>query len=72
MGHLAMSAENNVVVMLSLGKSLLDLGKVSSIDDTFKEIQMVTAEELIELANKEFDMNAMTTLTYLPNKNGVY
>lgn len=72
MGHLAMSAENNVGVMLTMAKSLLDLGKVSSIDETFNEIQKVTADELIELANQELDLDAMTTLTYIPKKNGVY
>jgi predicted Zn-dependent peptidase len=72
MGHLAMSAENNVGVMLTMGKSLLDLEKVSSIDEIFNKIQKVTADELIELANQEFDLDAMTTLTYLPKKNGAY
>jgi predicted Zn-dependent peptidase len=72
MGHLAMSAENNVGMMLSYGKSLLDLGRINSIDTVFKKIQDVTAQELIELANQELDVDAMSTLTYLPKNNGVY
>jgi len=72
MGHLAMAAENNVGMMLSIGKSLLDLGKINSIDDVFKQIQIVSAAELQELANDEFDLDAMSTLTYLPKNNGVY
>jgi len=72
MGHLAMSTENNVGVMLSLGKSILDLGKVTSLDETFKKIQKVEATELLDLANQELNIEAMTTLTYLPKKNGVY
>jgi predicted Zn-dependent peptidase len=72
MGHLAMAAENNVGMMLSIGKSLLDLDKINSIDDVFKEIQVVSAAELQELANDEFDLDAMSTLTYLPKNNGVY
>ena len=72
MGHLAMAAENNVGMMLSIGKSLLDLGKINSIDDIFKEIQVVSASELQDLANEELDIEAMSTLTYLPKTNGVY
>ncbi len=72
MGHLALSVENNVGVMLSLGKSLLDLGEVTSLDETFKKIQSVGAAELLALANEELDVEAMTTLTYLPKKNEVY
>jgi predicted Zn-dependent peptidase len=72
MGHLAMAAENNVGMMLSIGKSLLDLEKISSIDDIFKKIQAVSATELIDLANEELDVEAMSTLTYLPKSNGVY
>lgn len=72
MGHLAMAAENNVGMMLSIGKSLLDLDKISSIDDVFKKIQVVSATELQELANEQFDIEAMSTLTYLPKTNGVY
>jgi predicted Zn-dependent peptidase len=72
MGHLAMAAENNVGMMLSIGKSLLDLEKVNSIDDVFKKIQAVNATELIDLANEELDVDSMSTLTYLPKTNGVY
>lgn len=72
MGHLAMAAENNVGMMLSIGKSLLDLGKINSIDDIFKEIQVVSANELQDLANEELEIEAMSTLTYLPKTNGVY
>lgn len=72
MGHLAMAAENNVGMMLSIGKSLLDLEKIISIDDIFKEIQAVSASELQDLANEELDIDAMSTLTYLPKTNGVY
>jgi predicted Zn-dependent peptidase len=72
MGHLAMAAENNVGMMLSIGKSLLDLDRINSIDDIFKEIQAVSAGELQELANEELNIDAMSTLTYLPKTNGVY
>jgi len=72
MGHLAMAAENNAGMMLSQAKSLLDLGKINTIDDIFGKIRQITAEELQELANSEFDLDMMSTLKYIPKKNGVY
>ncbi len=72
MGHLAMAAENNAGMMLSIGKSLLDLEKINSIDEIFKQIKVVNAGELLDLANQELDTEAMSTLTYLPKSNGVY
>jgi predicted Zn-dependent peptidase len=72
MGHLAMAAENNAGMMLSFGKSLLDLNRINSLDNIFKKIQKVSAAELQELARTELDIETMSTLTYLPKENGVY
>jgi predicted Zn-dependent peptidase len=72
MGHLAIAAENNTGMMLSQAKSLLDLGKINSIDDIFENIRKVSAEELQELANEELKIDQMSTLAYIPKKNGVY
>ena len=72
MGHLAMAAENNAGMMLSFGKSLLDLDKINSIDDIFKEIEQVSVQDLQDLANQELDLDTMSSLIYLPKKNGVY
>lgn len=72
MGHLAMAAENNVGIMLSMGKSLLDQDKISSIDEVFRKIKRVTASELQDLAVQELEIDYMSSLTYIPLKNGVY
>ena len=72
MGHLAIAAENNTGMMLSQAKSLLDMGKINSLDDIFAEIRKVSAEELQELANAELNTDQMSTLAYIPKKNGVY
>ncbi len=72
MGHLAMGAENNAGVMLSQGKSLLDLNRIDTLDEIFAEIKKVTAAQLQDLANRELDPDTMSTLVYLPKNNGVY
>ncbi len=72
MGHLAMGAENNAGVMLSLGKSLLDQDRIDTLDEIFAGIKKVTAGQLQDLANAELKPESMSTLMYLPKKNGLY
>ena len=72
MGHLAMAAENNAGMMLRMGKSLLDLDRINSIDDSFAKIKAVSAEQILDLANEELNIDKMSSLTFIPRKNGVY
>lgn len=65
-GQLAMSEENNNSLMLMLSKSLLDLGEVRSLEDVFKQIDTVTQQNLLEVANEVFEPTLLSTLTYLP------
>jgi predicted Zn-dependent peptidase len=50
--------------MLSLGKSLVIFDKIDSIEDLCKQIDRVTASELLETANDIFEPNKMSTLIY--------
>ncbi len=72
MGHLAMAAENNLTLMMSQAKSLLDQERLFTLDELFDSIKQVTAGQLLELANELLDINQMSSLTYLPQKNGVH
>lgn len=65
-GQLAMSEENNNAVMLMMAKSILDLDKVPDINELFDKIENTTAEQLVELARENLDMDRMSMLTYLP------
>lgn len=65
-GQLAMSEENNNAVMLMMAKSILDLDKVPDINELFDEIDHTTAEQLVELARKNFVVEEMSMLTFLP------
>ncbi len=72
MGHLAMAAENNLTLMMSQAKSLLDQERLFTLDELFDSIKQVTAGQLLELANELLDIDQMSSLTYLPQKNGVH
>jgi predicted Zn-dependent peptidase len=63
-GYLARGYENHESLMLSLGKSLVIFNKIDSIEDLCKQIDRVTASELLETANDIFEPNKMSTLIY--------
>jgi predicted Zn-dependent peptidase len=48
--------------MLGIGRSLLVHGEVDTLDEAFKKINSVTADQIIEVANEIFVNNS--TLIY--------
>ena len=67
MGQLAMSEENNSSLMLMMGKSMLDLNAIQSIDEIFKEIADISSSKLRDIANETLEEKNLSILTFLPN-----
>lgn len=65
-GQLAMAEENNVSLMLMMGKSLLDLGMIEEIEDIYKRIYAIKASELQDIANEMFEEDTLSILTFKP------
>ncbi len=65
-GQLAMSEENNSSIMIMMGKSLLDLGVIQSIESVFAEIDAIEAHKIQELAVSALDISQMSQLLYIP------
>lgn len=65
-GQIALSQENKVNLMLSLGKSLLLYNRVDTIQEVYDKINAVTAEQIFEIANESFLPNHLSKLYYLP------
>lgn len=65
-GQLAMAEENNMNLMLMMGKSLLDLGHIRSLEQIFREVRSITALQLQELAREMFHFDDFSTLIFLP------
>jgi len=63
-GYLLRSYDNHENMMLSLGKSLLIFEKIESIEEIFKKIDAVTADELKETASVIFNEPSLSTLVY--------
>lgn len=65
-GQMAMAEENNISLMLMLGKSLLVHNKIETFDDVVKKIRNVSSNELFEIANEIFDENKLSFLYFVP------
>ena len=66
-GQLAMAEENNASLMLMLGKSILDMDKIDSLDEVFQKIRNVSSQQLMDIANEMLSEDRLSHLTFLPN-----
>lgn len=69
MGQLAMAEENNISLMLMMGKSILDTGEVDSLEYIFEQIRNINAAELREMAQEMFEEDSLSFLTFTPTVN---
>ncbi len=65
-GQLAMSEENNVSLMIMLGRSILDLNRIDLLEDIIKEIRSVTSLDLRNIANEIFRESKTCRLIFEP------
>lgn len=65
-GQLAMAEENNMNLMLMMGKSLLDLDHIRSFEEIIGEVRNISSAKLQEMANEIFDYKDFSILTFLP------
>jgi len=63
-GQIAISQESNVNELLSIGKSILAYDKVDSIEQILKEIEDISANQLLDVANEVFDPKQLSLLIY--------
>lgn len=65
LGQLAISSDNGETQCLSMGKGLLAYGKISSGKDNKAMVEAITAEDVQEMAQKIFDKDKISKLTYI-------
>jgi predicted Zn-dependent peptidase len=70
-GQLALSEENHQSIMMMMGRSLLDLGKVPTLEEVFDNLASVSAGQIQELASQVFDKNMLSRLVIMPSSSGV-
>lgn len=67
-GQLAIAEENNLSLMLSMGRSVLDLGRVPSLEEIYYQIDEINAFKLRDIAQEIFDESKMSYLIMEPDK----
>ena len=65
-GQIALAEESRMSLIISMAKSLLDFGRIDSLEDIFGKINAVTAENLLDISNEIFDNDRMITLLFEP------
>jgi predicted Zn-dependent peptidase len=65
-GQLAMSEENNLSLMLMMGRSVLDFNRVPSLEEVFEQIDEPDANKLRDIAQDIFDETKLSYLTMIP------
>ena len=63
-GQMALGQESKINQLISLAKARLNYERIESLEEIHKKIEAVTAEKLIEVAEKLFDPNSLSTLIY--------
>jgi predicted Zn-dependent peptidase len=67
-GQLAMAEENNLSLMLMMGRSVLDLGEVPSLEEIYYQIDETDSLKLRDIAQDIFDEKKLSYLIMEPEK----
>jgi predicted Zn-dependent peptidase len=65
-GQLAMSEENNLSLMLMMGRSVIDFDRVPTLEEVFDKIQAITSLKLQGIAKEMFDEDKLSYLIMEP------
>ncbi|MBC7746323.1 MAG: insulinase family protein [Flavobacterium sp.] len=67
-GQIALGEENRIGLIISMAKSLLDYGKVDTLEEVFLKIDAVSASRLLQISNQMFETSQLTTLLFEPSE----
>ncbi len=68
MGQVAMAEESNISFMMMMARSILDLGKIQSLEEIFSRIQGTTAVDIMKMSNEMFDEDKLSYLMMEPKE----
>ena len=63
-GQIAIGQENDVNLMLSLGKSVLLYNKVDTFEIVKEKVEAVSSSQILEVANEIFNEDNLSHLIY--------
>lgn len=65
-GQIALGEENRMGLIISMTKSMLDYGRVDTLEEVFAKVNAVNASQLLEIANQMLDPGQLSTLIFEP------
>ncbi len=65
-GQIALAEENRLSLIISLAKSLMDDGRVQTLEEVFAQIDAVDAAQLLHIANEILDERNLSSLSFVP------
>jgi predicted Zn-dependent peptidase len=70
-GQLAMAEENNLNHMMMMGRSVLDRGRVPTLEEIFTIIQETSSQKLLSIAQEMFNPQKLSYLKMVPDENNL-
>jgi predicted Zn-dependent peptidase len=67
-GQIALGEENRMGLIISMSKSLLDYGRIDSLEDVFAKINAVSSSQILEIANEMFNTGSLSKLLFEPQE----
>lgn len=67
-GYFALGLESNVGKMLEFGRNALLFDEIANIEENYKSIDEITAERILEVANKYLMKETISELAFLPKE----
>jgi predicted Zn-dependent peptidase len=64
MGQIALSHDSGSAIMFNLAKSLMLFGQIDTLREVFRRLQLITSDQLVEVARDVFDESKMSSITY--------
>ena len=65
-GQIMMAEENKLSSSLSMGKQFLQYGKLETLPEIMKKIDKISAEQMLETANRLFVEEKLSSLVFIP------
>ena len=65
-GQISLAEENRLSVIISLAKNIIEEGKADSLTEIYKKINLVSAQDILSVANEVLSPANLSSLTFLP------
>ncbi len=67
-GQIALAEENNLSLIISMCKSLVDFNKADSLEEVYRKIDALSSSQLFEIAQEILDPKMISTLVFEPEE----